>query len=484
MKYNILIGGIHIESSSFSVNKAKKEDFIILKDKELINNYNYFNDFDNINLIPLIHARALPDGEVSISFFEEFLKEFLNLLKEKTNEYKIDGLLLDIHGAMKVENMFDSEGYIIEKIRKISPNIKISTTTDLHGNISEKLFNNTNLITTYKTAPHIDQIETKRRALKNLIYLLNNKNNIYESFVRVPILLPGEMTSTNIEPAKSLYNSLKEIEEDKDILDASIWMGFPWVDEKRASASLSVTGINKEKVINITKKLSNKLFSIKEDFKFVSKALSLKDSFIEANNSNLKPFVISDTGDNPGAGGLGDLNLLLKEALKYKDSNKRILIASIKDSEAINILKSSNKERLNINIGNKIDPSFGPSINLDVTIINKRVINNNLMYLVRHKNIDLIITEKRFQFGKISYFNNILKEDIKTYDIVSVKMGYLEPEIKDVSKAHILALTKGSVNQDLLSLNYNNLNRPIYPFDKNFKFNKNIIIKENKNENN
>src|SRR5690625_40588 len=155
MKYNILIGGIHIESSSFSVNKAKKEDFIILKDKELINNYNYFNDFDNINLIPLIHARALPDGEVSISFFEEFLKEFLNLLKEKTNEYKIDGLLLDIHGAMKVENMFDSEGYIIEKIRKISPNIKISTTNNQQAKISEKLLNNSNIKINYKNKKNV-----------------------------------------------------------------------------------------------------------------------------------------------------------------------------------------------------------------------------------------------------------------------------------------------------------------------------------------
>ena len=50
--------------------------------------------------------------------------------------------------------------------------------------------------------------------------------------------------------------------------------------------------------------------------------------------------------------------------------------------------------------------------------------------------------------------------------IIVVKLGYLEPELRSIAKRSILALTDGSSNEVLENLEYKNIKRPMYPFDK------------------
>ena len=87
----------------------------------------------------------------------------------------IEGLFFDIHGAMSVQGLDDPEGDFITRIRKVIGNKTfISTSMDLHGNVSKILAENTDLITCYRMAPHEDAIESKRRAVENLINRIKN----------------------------------------------------------------------------------------------------------------------------------------------------------------------------------------------------------------------------------------------------------------------------------------------------------------------
>ena len=64
----------------------------------------------------------------------------------------------------------------------------------------------------------------------------------YKAWIPVPVLLPGEKTSTRVEPAKSLYAAIPGIVADAGVLDAAIWVGYPWADEPRNHAVVMVTG--------------------------------------------------------------------------------------------------------------------------------------------------------------------------------------------------------------------------------------------------
>lgn len=471
MKFNIVVGGIHIESSTFSPYISKEEDFKITRGNELLNRYEIDN-INNVNWFPTVHARALPGGVVDRKFYDKWLEEIVERIKKIKKECKVDGFLFDIHGAMSVEGLDDAEGDAIEKIRQVlGQDTIISTSMDLHGNVSDKLFENSNFITCYRTAPHIDVMETRMRAIYNLIKLIKNKNKkVYKTKIDIPILLPGEKTSTEVEPAKSIYKKIDELVKDKEIFDISIFMGFPWADQNRCHAYIVATGTSKEKIENASMKLAKDFFDKREKFEFVGATDILENAIQISLDSDKKPFFISDTGDNPGAGGVGDMVVLLNEYLKINKNNKikkKLLIASIFDNESISkIYKQKIGDKVNLKLGGKADLSFGGPVNINAEIINKfEGEMQGKSALIRHDNIYIIVTEKRFQYSKWEYFKNSGISSFDDFDIISVKMGYLEPDLAKSQKGWIMALTPGAVNQALETIEYKNLKRPIFPLD-------------------
>ena len=72
----------------------------------------------------------------------------------------VDGLLLDLHGAMVTEKHEDGEGAFIEATRAVvGQDIPIIVTLDLHANITPKMADLANVIIGYDTYPHIDMYD-------------------------------------------------------------------------------------------------------------------------------------------------------------------------------------------------------------------------------------------------------------------------------------------------------------------------------------
>lgn len=475
MKYRIVAGGIHIESSTFTPYISSKKDFTLREGEALLSRYPWHKNYPNVDLIPLIHAGALPGGVVSREFYEKWYERFEELLKKEMNKAPIDGILMDIHGAMSVKGTDDAEGDLLEKVRGIvGSNVVISTSMDLHGNVSNKLFDNTDILTCYRTAPHIDTLESRHRAFKNLIEIIDTgRKDLYRSKVDVPILLPGEKTSTEVEPGMSFYKEINKVLEDKDILDTSIYMGFPWADQPRCHGCIVVVGKDKNKVEKEALKLGQKFWDLRNDFKFVGPTSKSKEAITTALNSKEKPFFISDTGDNPGAGGADDMVVFLGEFLKeYEKRNetKKVLFASIKDEDTIDYLyKNKEGETLLLNLGGKIDLSFGGPLKLEFKINTFfDTLQSGKAAVISRGNFEIIVTSKRHQYSKKEYFKEAVGKDFDYYDIIVVKMGYLEPDLSRAQKGWVMALTEGAVDQDLSSLPFKKLKRPLYPMEDNF----------------
>ena len=164
-------------------------------------------------------ARALPGGVVTKSAYESMVLQILQITQQTL---PLDGLILDLHGAMNVEGMDDPEGDFVERIRNVvGEKTIISTTMDLHGNVSYDLIKNTDLITCYRMAPHEDAMESKKRSFDNLIERIQNGKGKpkYKAWSDIPILLPGEKTSTRVEPGKSLYGKIEKLEDKKGVID-------------------------------------------------------------------------------------------------------------------------------------------------------------------------------------------------------------------------------------------------------------------------
>ena len=257
----IAIAGIAIESSTFSPAQTHEEAFHARIGDDVYSYYPFLSpdsiDRMRANWIPTLRGHAIPGGIVTREAYESLVTKTLDMLR---NNGPYDGLFFDIHGAMSVVGLDDPEGDFIIRIREvIGKKTIISTSMDLHGNVSWRLAENSDLITCYRMAPHEDAIESKKRAVDNLLERIESGKGkpAYKAWIPVPILLPGEKTSTRIEPGKSLYAQVAPAADQKGIVEAAIWIGYAWADEPRNHAVVMVTGDDKEKVTCTAEELAN-----------------------------------------------------------------------------------------------------------------------------------------------------------------------------------------------------------------------------------
>jgi microcystin degradation protein MlrC len=76
----------------------------------------------------------------------------------------------------------------------------------------------------------------------------------------------------------------------------------------------------------------------------------------------------------------------------------------------------------------------------------------------------VIVTKKRKPYHYEKDFTD-LGLNPRQSDIVIVKIGYLVPELYNINKGWIMALTPGGVDQDLYRLEYKRIKRPMFPID-------------------
>ncbi len=475
-KPRIAIAGLAIESSTFSPAKTVESDFKARIDEDVFSFYPFLEKDstlrNKVNWIPTLRGHALPGGIVTKETYESLVNKTLEKL-EKNLPY--DGLFFDIHGAMSVEGIDDPEGDFIKKVRQIvGYDTVISTSMDLHGNVSYDLAKETDLITCYRMAPHEDAIESKRRAVTNLIERLENGKGkpLYKSRIEIPILLPGEKTSTRVEPAKSLYAKVDPETKKEGVLDAAIWVGYPWADEPRNHAVIMVTGDNKEQVKKSSEYLAKSFWDVKDEFEFIAPVGNLTESVDLALETKTKPFIISDMGDNPTAGGAGDVTWTLDRLLKRKEFKKSdgpsLIYASIPGPKLIeNAKKFKVGDYIEGYVGAEVDNRYSPPIFLKgyLRSIKKGDVNAKTEIVVQSGSIFTIVTEKRKPYHYIKDFTDLALNPFVT-DVIVVKIGYLVPELYNINKGWIMALTPGGVDQNIERLDYKRIKRPMFPMDE------------------
>lgn len=475
----VAITGIGIESSTFSPAQTQEEAFHARIGDSIFGRYPFFAEGTDIrkraDWIPTLLGKSLPGGIVTREAYESMVGKTLKMLEENG---PYDGLFFDIHGAMSVVGMEDAEGDLIKRIRDvIGTDVLVSTSMDLHGNVTETLAQHSDLITCYRMAPHEDALESKARAITNLLDRLESGKGKpkFKAWIPVPILLPGEKTSTRIEPGKSLYAKIPAFEQQDGVIDAAIWMGYPWADESRNHGVVMAVGDDKEQVAKAAEALAKAYWDVREKFEFVAPVATLDESLKMALASDKKPYMISDMGDNPTAGGAGDVTWTLRELLnrpEFKSENGPSLIyASIPGPQLVaEALKVGISGKVSALAGAQVDDRFAPPLMLEgtVTAIREGDRDAKVEVVVKIGSISVIVTDQRKPYHQESDFTD-LDLNPRDADIVVVKIGYLVPELYEMRGDWIMALTPGGVDQDLHRLGYEHIKRPMFPLDTDMK---------------
>jgi microcystin degradation protein MlrC len=495
MKNNmrIAIAGISHESLNFSPIKTTIKDFQVWHSNEIINKYSSIgkslsgsvkdSDFQFDELfkkigaepVPIFYANGLaPSGIVEEKTYIQFRDEILRGISEAGN---LDGICLILHGALLVENIWSGETDLVRSIRSVVGNdVLISARFDLHGNLTEEFANKTDLWTVYRTAPHRDQLETLKRSLILLSKCLRENLNPKPIFIHLPLLLPGEKATTDVEPMKSLLKLVKEIEQQDGILTAEILVGFGWADSYHAGSSVTVIAKDVkyiDKAKQGAKILAQAMWNERYNFSYDQEvALSVDDAIDLAVSASEKTVFISDSGDNITAGTPGDNPFFLSRMIAKKISDA--VFAGIPDNSALQkCFKKGIGSSVNLKLGGKLDTKHGKPVN--VTGIIKHLYKSEqdedeaAIATLKINGLFVLVTDKRKYFSTIEDFNKAGIDPLK-HKIVVVKLGYLMPELRDIAPREILALSPGYSNMELNRLPFKFVNRPIFPLDKAFNW--------------
>ena len=428
-------------------------------------------------VIPTLHADANPFGVVAAETYDAFKSEILEGARKAMEKGELDGVYLDMHGALHVEGLSDAQLDLVKSIRKIvGEGVLISGSFDLHGNMSKEFVDQMNLLTAYRTAPHVDGKETRLRAVKLLVNALENRHQPVISHIKVPILIPGEKGITSVEPLKSLYGQLPAMAKKEGLMDASIFVGMPWTDVVRAGMSIQVVAESpafvKEAELE-AQRLAMELWNSRQDLAFDVPINNIKGAIQTALESKESTVFISDSGDNTTAGAAGDNPLVLEQLLTL--GVKDAVVAGIVDPEAVEAcIESGIGSVVDLTIGGKLDTQFGKSLKISGVV--KFVSTESNMDFPKRKpvvvqldGIILVLLNEVRSFTSPKDFGEVGIDPLD-HKIVVVKLGYLFQELRDIAPEAIMALTPGFANQVIESLPYKNIQRPIYPMDKNMEW--------------
>ncbi|MBY5881553.1 M81 family metallopeptidase [Rhizobium ruizarguesonis] len=471
----IAVGGIHTECSTYNPVLNEEKDFRVLRGEALLAApyFAFLKDYD-AEFLPTIHARAIAGGPVSRATYEAFKGEFLERLKPML---PLDGLYLAMHGAVYVEGMEDAEGDWISAARAlVGKDCTVSASYDLHGNVTQRIIDALDIYSTYRTAPHIDVEETMRRSVSMLVKSLKTGERPSLLWAPIPVVLPGERTSTVDEPAKGLYDLLPGIDALDGVWDASLMVGYVWADEPRATAAAIMTGTDRAVLEREAKRLARAYWDAREDFVFGCETGSLEECVERAIASPTAPVVLAESGDNPTGGGVGDRADVLAELIARGATG--VVFAGIADKAATEACYAAG-------IGAELDLSVGASLDTKgskpvvarfaVKFLHETSDPTDRQAVVSTGGIDLVLSAKRRPYHNIADFTR-LGLDPHQASIIVVKSGYLSPELAPLANPNLMALSTGVVDQFVERLPRLRKQHPTYPFDRDFAFEPQVFL--------
>jgi microcystin degradation protein MlrC len=261
-------------------------------------------------LLPSSWCGAIPSSYVTEDAFERICESILTDVRAGG----FDAVYLDLHGAGVAENAADSEGELIARIRAVvGAGVPIVASLDLHANVTRRMLAEADALVAYRSYPHVDMADTGVLAAELLARRLKAGRREPQQAMRLPFLIPLNAQSTWMEPAKGLYEALRELDQRYGTV-LSFCMGFPAADFNECAPMVWGYGEQAEVAVRALYDLVSAPAQWRPDYldagPAVARALTIADSAD-------RPVVLADTQDNPGAGGDSNTTGLLHALLQH-----------------------------------------------------------------------------------------------------------------------------------------------------------------------
>jgi microcystin degradation protein MlrC len=398
-----------------------------------------------------------------------------------------DAVLLDLHGAMVVANRTDDgEGTLLEKIRAIAPRTPIAVSLDLHANVTERMVSNCDVITGYKTYPHIDQYESGELAGAILMRMMKGEVKPVMAWGQLPVLAQTLRQNT-AEGAMKDFVEAARMSEKHGLLAATAFGGFQMADIRDAGLSaVTVADGSRAAAESACGTMLDVAWAQKEDF--IYRGRPLEQAIAEAKRMGEQsggPILLLDHADNCASGSTQDTMFVLKEALRQGLTG--IAVAPIRDSEAVaKMIRAGIGANVTLAVGGKMDmPSIGRKGEpLELTGTVRNITDGEYTitgpqftgmrcFMGRSVVLDtgtalLVVTERNQEPWDLGVFESVGIDPRKHRYLLLKSRMYFRPVFIPISKGMVFCDAPGVSSSDWTQFDYRKLRRPMYPLDQDF----------------
>ncbi len=415
----------------------------------------------DIDLVGSFRSGA-DQGIVTAEAFDYVAEALLDTLEK----HEVDAVYLHLHGAGVSENHHDLEGSLLEMIRKkVGPDIPILFTFDLHCTLTNKIIENADAGSIYRTYPHIDAFECGQEIAGILLGIMMGRIKPVMAISKLPLMIgPPLNVVTSEMPMKLIYDRAKEMQRTiPGVLTACPAHGFMQQDcPDQGAGVLVTTDGDRDLAQKLADELGDMMFSYRKEF-----WIDLPDpaETIRLAMKSDKPVAISDGGDNMGAGTPGDGTALLHEILKQGVDSALVQVWDPQSAETA--AKKGVGATVTLDIGGKSGPIYGPPATVTgrVTAISGPEKGKKPAVRIDFGGITILVNS--YQIGPNDQSNlRAIGIDPEKYRMIVCKGGFaFRPQYPASIYNYILSNTPGYSSVDLKTFNYTKIRRPIYPLD-------------------
>ena len=488
-KKHIVIAGLSHETHTFLPHLSSMEAFRIAKEEEILDMHGDGSNLDGFlevgktcgwEILPAIHISGKPGGLVPDSIVELFWNGILNVF-ESNNQNRIDGVLLDFHGAMVSQTYQDVEGEILRRLRNLTDAFLVGV-LDLHANFSATMAEFSDGLVVYRKNPHTDSRESAVRAGRLLDQLLQTGARPITVRDQPAIVLPPTGTGTGSDPMYSLEEQARAIENAfPDILAVNVFGGFSFADIPEAGICFSaITVGDPAEAQQALKGLSRVAYDLKESG--LPTLFSLDDVLDKIQSSkSTGPSLLVEPADNIGGGAPGDLTHILKALVERQITNAGVII---NDPQTVRILrKHAPGAHIPVHIGGKSGVIGAAPLPLRVELVHLRegvfkledphshlaAIGDTIFMgpcaVVKHNGIWILLTSRPTPPFDLAQWRSqgIQPEELS---VIAVKAAVAHRQAYDpIMSASFTVDTPGPCPENPSRLPYRHIRRPIFPLD-------------------
>lgn len=436
------------------------------------------SDSTGATIVPLLATSALAGGPVMPDAIDGLARLVLEQVTSPPEQ--LDGLILNLSGAMTTTDARSGDELLLRRIRESFPELPIAVIFDHCANLTDGIIDSVELIESAGLVPQQDQCETGQRTLKSLVALVQNGTRPQMQIERLPLITPLPAQRATSAPFDAVNQTIDELRQQPDVISASLFAGYPYTDAPHAGASIVVaaTDNRKEQINEIAQQLWSRRREIYVEGSNVEEAVH----FAMANREGM--VLISDLGDNPDDGAPGDGTTVLWALMDLGVRNATV--GAIVDEQAVDAcFRAGEDSRVEIPVGGRRDTRHGYPIDIRAKVVTLRegslTLNGPLNHgrqidpgrtvvldvEARHEgHVELILTEKPVQITDTSIFEQ-LGIDLSERAIVSIKSAndYL-PAFAPLTSRIFEVITPGITTPDPAFFAFQQITRPIYPLDE------------------